>query len=217
MGWLQHESIAAHSSLVCHARKEPKAMRTHAGLALMLPICLLASAVHATPHDIATYRDVRWETYSHPGPGFTLQYPYAWQPGKPSRPGEVFNASGLFPTPGISVYVFPREAGQSLDASAASALSRLAGAVGAKVQIDSQRTTKLGGVPARVAMGSWVAPRGAGIPLRTLAVSIHDADRWIVVFATDGVVGAGFLKELEQSALSIRLVPARAEPSKAAP
>jgi hypothetical protein len=208
---LQHESIAAHSSHVCHAGKEPKAMRTHAGLALMLPICLLASTAQATPPDITTYRDVRWETYSHASPGFTLQYPYAWQPGKPSRPGEVFNASFPFPTPGIAVFVFPREAEQSLEASAVIALQRFGQALGAQIQMGSQRTTKLGGVAARVAMGSWVAPRGAGLPLRTMAVSIHDADRWIVVFATDGVVGSGFLKELEQSALSIRLTPARAK------
>lgn len=166
----------------------------------LLSWLLPASAALAAPHDLSSFRELQWETYQHRNPEFTLQYPYRWEIGKNERPGEVFAAFQGTRAPGLSVSVLERPKDVTLEQSAVAAAKRLT----ATIEIESQRSVDLGGTPARAAVVRWKFPAGGGIGLRTQVVSTFVGDHWVSVFATDGVVGDGLSKELQQAALSLR-------------
>jgi hypothetical protein len=178
-------------------------MRTkpaHLALSIVALALVPAGVAFGAPPALTSFKDVEWETYVHPEPAFTLQYPYAFRVDTPDRPGQLFFAHGASRSPGITVSRLERPAGLSLDDSALTAARQL----NANFVVESRRELKLGELPARAVVGRWTAPIGAGIPLRSLVISAFVDQHWMVVFATDGVASGGLLPELGRSALSIR-------------
>lgn len=183
---------------------------TVTGLALALALLSVpATTLAGAPGDLATFQDVRWETYVHRAPDFTLQYPYEWEMSKTERPGEVLSAHAESKAPGVSVSVLPRPNGLALETSAITAARQL----NPGVVVESERNVNLGGTPARVLVARWVAPFGAGVSLRTMVVSVFVDQQWVLLFATDGATREGLLPALEQSALSLRFGAAPVSPA----
>jgi hypothetical protein len=109
-------------------------------------LLLLTSPLVGAATSIDSYSDVQWETYTHAVPDFSLQYPYELRAATPSRPGEVFSASGPARLPTISVAVVPRQNGVTLAQAAAGAAKFLA----PNGTIKSQRSVDLDGVPGQM-------------------------------------------------------------------
>lgn len=149
---------------------------------------------------IDTYEEVRWETYTNAAPDFSLQYPYQLHAGTPSRPGEVFSATGPTRLPAISVTVVARQEGATLEQAAKAAAKLLApnGTIKAQVSVD------LDGVAGEAVTIEWSVPIGAGVELRSLMVAAFRGESCVIVTITDGRVGAALDPTLTEAALSVR-------------
>jgi hypothetical protein len=149
---------------------------------------------------IDTYTNVQWETYTHAAPDFSLQYPYQLHAATPSRPGEVFSASGPTRLPTISVVVVPRQSGVTLDKAAATAAKLLApdGTIKAQQQID------LDGVAAEAVTIEWSVPIGSGVDLRSIVLTAYQGDSCVIVTGTDGRVSDAIDPQLALAVESVR-------------
>jgi hypothetical protein len=149
---------------------------------------------------IETYSDVQWETYTHTAPDFSLQYPYQLHAATPSRPDEVFSASGPARLPTISVAVVPRQNGITLEQAASTAAKLLA----PNGTVKAQRSINLDGVPGQVVTIEWSAPIGSGVDLRSILTTACQGDSCVIVTGTDGRVGAALDPRLAQAVESLR-------------
>src|SRR5262245_51862981 len=112
-------------------------------------IIVVAAPLHAKEEGgrLQSFEDVRWETYRHESPDFSLQYPYAYHSVESPGPGQIFSAAEALRVPSISVALLPRPPTLEFDASAAAAAQRIS----PEGKVSGERTVDLGGVPARVA------------------------------------------------------------------
>ena len=163
-------------------------------------LLLLTPPLVGAATSIDSYADVQWETYTHAAPDFSLQYPYELHAATPSRPDEVFSASGPTRLPTISVAVVPRQSGVTLEQAAATAAKLLA----PNGTVKAQRSVDLDGVPGQMVTIEWSAPIGAGVDLRSLLVTAFQGDSCVIVTGTDGRVADKIDPLLTQAVESVR-------------